>query len=62
VSLVALADRLLKTCDIGDAGGDESPEEIMAALDIDAAAAEMALRDLLDDHAGLDLIARQLAA
>ena len=62
VQLVILADRLLKTHDMGDAASEDLPATIMATLNLNDEDINRVLERTFDNHEDLDSIARQLVA
>ncbi|WP_455217877.1 HDOD domain-containing protein [Kaarinaea lacus] len=62
VQLVMLADRLLKTHEMGDAHSKDVPETIMATLSLTDDDIKRVMERTFDNHDDLDSIARQLVA
>jgi HD-like signal output (HDOD) protein/prolyl-tRNA editing enzyme YbaK/EbsC (Cys-tRNA(Pro) deacylase) len=62
VRLVALADRLLKGMDMGDAASDELPDDLLASLGLDAGQVAKVLERMVEGRDELDTMARQLVA
>ncbi|MDT8383502.1 MAG: HDOD domain-containing protein [Gammaproteobacteria bacterium] len=62
VQLVALADRLLKGLDMGDAASDELPDDLLAAVGIDAGQVARVMERVVEGREELDSMARQLVA
>ena len=62
VRLVALADRLLKGLDMGDAASDELPDNLLATVGLDAGQVAKVLERMVESRDELDTMARQLVA
>jgi HD-like signal output (HDOD) protein len=62
VHVVALADRLLKGMDMGDAESDELPAELLASLNLNTDQVAKVLERTVESRDELDTMARQLVA
>jgi HD-like signal output (HDOD) protein/prolyl-tRNA editing enzyme YbaK/EbsC (Cys-tRNA(Pro) deacylase) len=62
VHLVALADRMLKGMDMGDAASDELPGDLLASVGLNAGQVAKVLERMVEGRDELDTMARQLVA